>query len=112
LQTKHSLYREPGDPLSGAHIEKPSQQGETRAKRNWGGPHPIDIRLTIPLLFGRVYFTVVAGYERRSAERLQTERRLHPLLKMGNILMFLVFGTVVGLALLSIVQLISYWVLL
>jgi hypothetical protein len=112
LQTEHSLYREPADPLSGAHIEISSQPGETRAKRNWGGGHPVDIRLTVPLLFGRVYFTFVAGYERRSAERLQTERRLHPLLKVGNILMFLVFGTVVGLALLSIVQLISYRVLL
>ena len=112
MQTEHSLYRESGDPLSGADMEIPSQQGETRAKRNWGGLHPVDIRLTIPLLFGRAYFTFVAGYERRSMERLQAERRLHPLLKAGNILMFLVFGTVVGLALLSIVQLISYWVLL
>jgi hypothetical protein len=93
-------------------MEIPSQQGETREKRNWGGAHPVDIRLTVPLLFGRVYFTVVAGYERRSAERLRAERCLHPLLKMGNILMFLVFGTVIGLALLSIVQLISYRVLL
>jgi hypothetical protein len=112
LQTEHALYKESGDPLSGAHIEPPSQRGEIRENRNWGVAHPVDIRLTVPLLFGKVYLTVVAGYERRSAARLRAERRLHPLLKMGNTVMFLAFGTIVGLALLSIVQLISYWVLL
>jgi len=112
LQIEPSHHQEIEAPLSGAHAEFPSQQSDAEANLSWGGPHPVDIRLTIPLLFGRAYFTFVAGYERRSMERLQAERRLHPLLKAGNILMFLVFGTVVGLALLSIVQLISYWVLL
>jgi hypothetical protein len=64
--------------------------------------------MTIPLLVGSFYLTIVAGRERRSAERQRDERRLHSLLKIGNVVVFLVFGTVVGLALLSVFQLLLY----
>ncbi len=70
------------------------------------------MRLTIPMLVGSFYLTIVAGHERRSAERQRAERHLHPLLKIGNVVMFLVFGTVVGLALLSVFQLFFYRVFL
>ena len=36
----------------------------------WSNDHPVNIRLSIPLLAGRFYLTIVAGRERRSAERL------------------------------------------
>jgi hypothetical protein len=36
--------------------------------------HPVNIRLSIPLLFKRFYFVVLAGPERRSRIRLKAER--------------------------------------
>ena len=61
--------------------------------------HPVDIRLSLPLLFKRFYFVVLGGPERRSAERRKTERARRPLLKLAN-LFFLVgsaaIGTLVG----------------
>ena len=41
---------------------------------SWGNDHPVNIRLSMPLLFGRYYVTLVAGKERRSGERLASER--------------------------------------
>ncbi len=112
LQAEHSLYEETQNAPSGANVEIASEQSDAGAKRNWGGPHAINIRLTIPMLVGSFYLTIVAGRERRSAERQRAERHLHPLLKIGNVVMFLVFGTVVGLALLSVFQLFFYRVFL
>ena len=60
----------------------------------WQG-HPIDIRFTLPLLFGRYYVTLVAGRERRSNARLATERQAHPLILPGNVL-FIAGATVVS----------------
>ena len=63
--------------------------------------HPVDIRLSLPLLFKRFYFVVLGGPERRSAERRNAERTRRPLLKLAN-LFFLVgaaaIGTLVGAA--------------
>ncbi len=112
LQAENSLYEETQNAPSGANVEIASEQSDAGAKRNWGGPHAINIRLTIPMLAGSFYLTIVAGHERRSAERQRAERHLHPLLKIGNVVMFLVFGTVVGLALLSVFQLFFYRVFL
>ena len=108
MQAEHSLYEETQDASSGANVEIASDPSDAGAKRNWGGPHTINIRLTIPLLVSSFYLTIVAGRERRSTERQRGERRLHPLLKIGNVVMFLVFGTVAGLALLSVLQLFLY----
>jgi hypothetical protein len=88
------------------------RKGQPERVQDWSGTHPVDIRLTLPLLSGRYYLTVLAGRERRSAERLRAERDRHPLLKTGNVVLFLLFGTLVGLALLSTLQLLSYWILL
>jgi len=82
LQTEQSLSGETQDALPGANAETASPQSDAGAKQNWSGPHPVDIRLTIPLLSGRYYFTILAGHERRSADRLRADRRLHPLLKV------------------------------
>ncbi len=65
------------------------------AERNpWEG-HPVDIRFTLPLLFGRYYVTLVAGRERRSSARLAAEREAHPLILPGNVL-FVAAATVVS----------------
>jgi len=65
--------------------------------------HPIDIRISMPLLHTRFYFTIVAGRERRPAHRRRTERKNFPILTFGNA--FFVLGvttllTLVGLAIL------------
>ncbi len=45
--------------------------------RVWNGNHRIDLRASIPLPTGRWYVTIVAGPERRSAERLRSEGQMH-----------------------------------
>ena len=107
-----TLYRETQIAPPGSNAVNAPPPNEADAKRDWSGPHPVDIRLTLPGFFGRYYLTVLVGRERRSADRLQAERGLYPLLKTGNVILFLFFGTLAGLALLSIVQLFSFWILL
>ena len=69
------------------------------------GRHPVDIRLSIPLLAGRYYVTLVAGKERRNAERRSNEKRKHPLITLGNLAVFFGFGLLSGLAAMALVQL-------
>ncbi len=78
----------------------------------WGNDHPVNIRLSIPLIFGRYYVTIVAGKERRSGERMASERKKHPLMKLGNIAVLAACGTICGLAALSMFQLATAYVLL
>ncbi|MEE9296255.1 MAG: hypothetical protein V3W34_15010 [Phycisphaerae bacterium] len=78
----------------------------------WGNDHPVNIRLSIPLLVGRYYVTIVAGKERRSGERLASERNKHPLMKLGNIVVMAACGTICGLVALSMFQLATAYVLL
>ncbi len=73
--------------------------------------HPVNLRLSIPLPVGRYYVTLVAGKERRSADRLASERRKHPLLTFGNVAVFFGLGCVCGLALLALFQLASAYLL-
>ena len=72
--------------------------------RPWGNDHPVNIRLSLPLLFGRYYVTIVAGRERRSHQRRIDERRKHPLVTAGNLVVMAAFGTVVGLGALYLIQ--------
>jgi len=65
--------------------------------------HPIDIRISMPLLHTRFYCTIVAGRERRPAHRRLTERKSFPILTFGNA--FFVLGvttlfTLMGLTIL------------
>ena len=50
------------------------------------GQHPVDIRLSIPSLFRRYYIVLLAGPERRSAERRAEEKQRHPFGKLANLL--------------------------
>ncbi len=77
----------------------------------WGNDHPVNIRLSIPLLFTRYYLTVVAGKERRHPERRENERRKHPFVTFGNLVAMLGLGTVCGLALLGLFQLAGAYLL-
>lgn len=72
----------------------------------WSANHPVNLRLSIPLPFlGSYYMTLVAGKERRSQVRLAEERKKHPIATAGNLLFFAAMGTVVGLALLYVIEL-------
>lgn len=68
------------------------QQAEALKKAaadlRWG-QHPINIRITIPAVFGRFYLVLIAGLERRNKERRKLERLQHPLFTPANILFFL-----------------------
>lgn len=59
-----------------------------RMKTDWG-QHPVNIRLSIPLFFTRIYLVFVAGQDQRSKARIQEDRQLHPLIKPGNLLVAL-----------------------
>ena len=78
----------------------------------WGNNHPVNIRFSLPLLLGRYYVTIVAGKERRSGERLASERKKHPLMKLGNLVVMAACGTIFGLGILSVFQLAGAYVLL
>ncbi len=77
----------------------------------WGNDHPVNIRLSIPLLFTRYYVTIVAGKEHRSGKRLASERKKHPLMKLGNLVVMAACGTICGLALLALFQFASAYLL-
>lgn len=48
-------------------------------------PHPVDIRLSLPLPFRRIYLAVLAGSERRSPQRLDAESRRRRLVRAANV---------------------------
>ena len=74
------------------------------AQPRWGSDHPVNIRLTIPLLFRSYYIAIVAGSERRSRERRIEERKKHPLFVLGNIVFLFVVGSIIGIAALAALQ--------
>ena len=72
------------------------------AEESTWGRHPVNIRLSIPLLARRYYFTLVAGEEKRSAERRSHERHRYPLRTAANVLFFLALATIVYVAVLFV----------
>ena len=102
--------------IADAAVTPPAAPGEPAAptgrpvgparSREWSSGHPVNIRLSLPLLFGRFYITIVAGRERRSRERLAAEARKHPLATAGNLLFLTAFGTIAGLAGLALIQIV------
>jgi len=54
--------------------------------------HPINIRITFPFVGGRYFVTVVGGLERRGLDRIDRDRKLHPLRTAGNVLFMLGVG--------------------
>lgn len=74
--------------------------------RQWRSDHPVNLRLSLPLGLSRYYLTIVAGRERRSPARQRRERRKHPLWTFGNAVFLAMVGSVIGLALLALIQLV------
>ena len=55
------------------------------AKLRWKD-HPVDIRMSIPLLIARYYVVFLAGREQRGAARRRDERERHPFWRWGNVI--------------------------
>ncbi len=51
--------------------------------------HPVNIRMSLPLIGRRFFVTVIGGEEKRSAERRAHERHRYPLRTAANIFFFL-----------------------
>ena len=71
---------------------------------SWTNSHPVNIRLSIPLIFMRCYVVVVAGKERRDAERRVSERQKHPLMTVGNVTFLSALSALLGLAALALIN--------
>ena len=80
----------------------PPASEQTSAGR-WDGKHFINVRLSIPLIFMRVYVTLVAGKERRDNTRRRAEREKHPLSTLGNTFFFSATSTLISLATLAVI---------
>ena len=78
--------------------------------RRWG-EHPIDIRLSIPLPFGRYYLALVLGPERRSVERRKEEAGAHRVMTPANLAfivsMIVAFYGALGVAVLLLTRIIE-----
>lgn len=70
----------------------------------WSG-HPINIRLSIPLIRRRYYLTLVAGQERRRHDRRRADRDDHPIITVGNV--FFSLGVATLLTLMALAALIA-----
>ncbi len=53
--------------------------------------HPVDVRLSIPVLRRRFYFVLLAGPERRSAERRKYERARRPVRVIADMILGALF---------------------
>jgi hypothetical protein len=81
-----------------------------KAAADGGNDHSVDIRLSLPLPFRPFYLAVLAGPERRSAERRSSDRRRH-LIRAANIL-FLIAVAVLFYAAYRLISLLAGAVLL
>ncbi len=53
--------------------------------------HPVDVRLSIPVLWRRFYLVLLAGPERRSAERRKYERARRPVRAIADMILLALF---------------------
>jgi hypothetical protein len=93
--TSNGTLPQPGDRL-------PPAVEEASAGR-WDSKHFINIRLSIPLIFMRLYITLVAGKERRCKTRRRAERAKHPLGTLGNTFFFSTTSALISLAGLAVI---------
>ena len=69
--------------------------------------HPVDVRLSIPVLRRRFYFVLLAGPERRSAERRKYERARRPVRVIADIILLALFFVLLVPAAVGSIHLIS-----
>ncbi len=69
--------------------------------------HPVDVRLSIPFFWRRFYFVLLAGPERRSAERRKFERARRPVRVIADIILLALFFVLLVPAAVGSIHLIS-----
>jgi len=89
-----------------AYAAEEASRGETTAEQDapWQTAHAINVRLTIPLPFTRLYLTIVGGRERRNPDRRVEDRQKNPLATKWNIAFLGLLGLITGLALFTVIQ--------
>lgn len=80
-------------PLIGSTRTEPAM----RNAADYAAP-PVNIKITVPFLGRRFYFSIASGKERRSKERLALERNKSPFFTKSNIT-FVLIGAVIFYAL-------------
>ncbi len=73
---------------------------------NWRD-HPVDVRLSIPVFWRRFYFVLLAGPERRSAERRIYDRARRPVRVIADMILLALFFVLLVPAVVGSVYLIS-----
>ena len=87
------------DPVVRAGLSLKQEEAiRTAARLDTWRRHPVDIRLTLPMPFGRFYLALIGGREHRSAARLAVERNRHPVVGLANLAVMGVSIAVVALA--------------
>ncbi len=66
----------------------------------------VNLRLSIPFPFRRVYLTILAGRERRGDERRKSDRGAHPLRTAGNFMF--VIAAAIGFYVIAAVSILVY----
>lgn len=74
---RHDLTREQLAAIERAAIDWSKARGRTL---------PVDLRLSVPLPFRRIFFNVAAGREQRGPQRRAEERLRRPVATVGNVL--------------------------
>ncbi|MCH8183257.1 MAG: hypothetical protein IID55_08740 [Proteobacteria bacterium] len=75
----------PGDVAATFSADQHSAIAGVLHQRAWRRSR-INVRVSLPLLSRRVFLTLVAGIDKRSAARRADERSIHPLRTLGNLL--------------------------
>ncbi len=84
---------------SGWPVEETESSASEASGTRWSGlDHAVNIRASLPLLFGHYYVVVLAGNERRGAERRKEERQKHPPWTAANTIFLFAAGLIVGVS--------------
>ena len=74
------------------------------------GSHMVDLRVSLPIPFRRMYMVLLVGGEKRTRRRRAHDRRSQPVVTFGNLLFgFFFFGFLI-LSLMGLLYLVKSWV--
>ena len=99
-----------GTPTDGENKPASAKPKHVYAGREWTADHPLNVRVSIPLVFGRYYLTLVAGKERRARARLASDRCQNPLDTPGNVLFLFLVGVVAAAGSVALIYLLLAYV--
>lgn len=74
------------------------------------GAHLVDLRVSLPVPWRRLYMVLLIGGEKRSRNRRVYDRRSQPLVTFGNFLFGIFFFGLLLLSLLGILYMLKSWI--